>query len=70
MKKVRFLWLKTVGPVMIFREEMVQNAFWHIFTRFGFFLFFTAHLSFCPVNRKACYFLVLIFLLFFYCLFF
>lgn len=32
--------------VMIFRQEVVQNTFWHIFSHFGLLLFFVAYLSF------------------------
>lgn len=52
-----------LGYVMIFREEMVH--IWHIFTCFGFFLFFMTHL-FCPVNRKEYSFLIRIFSLLFF----
>lgn len=40
--------------VMIFRQEVVQNTFWHIFSHFGFLLFFVAYLSFFSQLIKKC----------------
>lgn len=78
---MRLTQVKTVGSGMIFGDEVVQihlgilslvvqNIFGDTLTCFGIFLFFLAYLSFCPVNKNACYFLnphsiFAIFLLFF-----
>lgn len=41
-EKVRCIWGKMVRGVMIFREEVVQNKLWHIFTSFAIFSVFVA----------------------------
>jgi hypothetical protein len=66
-EKVRFRWVRIVGGLMIFREEVVWNEFWHSFTCFAIFLFLWYIYHFCPVNRKKVLFFLITraFLLFF-----